>query len=422
MTVAELKPHNEIIDQTKLAKLAELSIKVGLQLAKGQNLLITAPVDAKDFVRLLTREAYKAGAGVVTTLYGDDQVILDRFKYADDSSFDVVATWLSDGMAAAFGENTARLAVVSSDPNLLAGQDVNKISRLSKANGAASRKAMDYIASFAVNWNLVAYPNLAWAKLVFPNCSDEEALHNLAEAIFDASRINTPDPIAAWEDHNKALHLRRDWLNEQRFSSLHFKGPNTDLTVGLADRHSWSGGASLAKNGVICNPNIPTEEVFTTPHAERVEGYVSSTKPLSHNGAIIDNIWVRFEKGRIVEAKASCGEEAFKKLIATDENACRLGEVALVPDPSPISQSGLLFYNTLFDENAASHIALGQCYSECFLDNATITPEEVEAFGGNKSLIHVDWMIGSAEIDVDGIKEDGTRVAVMRSGDWAFKV
>ena len=204
-----------------------------------------------------------------------------------------------------------------------------------------------------------------------------------------------------------------------KFSALHYHGPGTDLTLGLADGHEWQGGASVARNGITCNPNIPTEEVFTTPHARRVEGYVASTKPLSYQGTLIDNIAVRFEAGRIVEARASRGEDVLKKVLDTDDGAPRLGEVALVPHSSPISKSGVLFFNTLFDENASCHIALGQCYAKCFVDGASLTPEEIAAKGGNKSLIHIDWMIGSDAIDIDGLDEAGNRTAVFRKGEWA---
>ena len=206
---------------------------------------------------------------------------------------------------------------------------------------------------------------------------------------------------------------------DKRFAALKYTGPGTGLTIGLADGHQWYGGASLAKNGITCNPNIPTEEVFTTPHSQRVEGRVRSTKPLAHQGTLIDNIEVRFEGGRIVEAHASRGEAVLLKLLDTDEGARRLGEVALVPHSSPISKSGILFYNTLFDENASCHIALGQCYSKCFVNGDTITPDEVARRGGNTSFIHIDWMIGSGEIDVDGIGQDGSITPVMRKGEWA---
>ena len=225
--------------------------------------------------------------------------------------------------------------------------------------------------------------------------------------------------MANWASHNAVLRERTNWLNGQRFRALQYSGPGTDLTIGLADGHEWEGGASFSKNGISCNANIPTEEVFTTPHCRRVYGHVVSSKPLSYQGTLIDNIAVRFEDGKIVDAKASRGAEVLNKVLDTDEGARRLGEVALVPHSSPISQSGLLFYNTLFDENAASHIALGQCYSKCFVNGAQLTPQQIAAQGGNQSLIHIDWMIGSAETDIDGILADGSKVPVFRKGEWA---
>ena len=409
---------NSLIDPIKLDRLAETTIKVGLQLQPGQDLLITAPSAALPLVRRIAEHAYKAGAGLVVPFFTDEQLTLARYQYAPDASFDKAANWLYDGMAKAFSANTARLAIVGDDPMLLSTQDPGKVSRANKANSMAYQPALEKIAGFDINWNIIAWPGTAWAKLVFPNETADNAVRKLADAIFAASRVDREDPIAAWADHNAKLHEKTAWLNQNRFSALHFKGPGTDLTVGLADGHEWHGGASTAKNGITCNPNIPTEEVFTTPHAHRVEGYVSSTKPLSYNGTLIDHISVRFEAGRIVEAKASRGEDVLKKVLETDEGAARLGEVALVPHSSPISKSGLLFFNTLFDENAACHIALGQCYAKCFLDGATLSPEQIAAQGGNKSLIHIDWMIGSNEVDIDGIRADKTRVPVFRKGEW----
>jgi aminopeptidase len=322
-------------------------------------------------------------------------------------------------MGKAFSNNTARLAVVGDNPMLLSGEDPAKVARASKANSMAYQPALEKIVNFDVNWNIVAWPGTAWAKLMFPDDGEERAVAKLAEAIFAASRVDSADPIANWTAHNAALRQRTDWLNGQRFHALHFSGPGTDLTVGLADGHEWVGGASTSKNGIVCNPNIPTEEVFTTPHAQRVDGHVRSTKPLSYQGTLIDNIAVRFEQGRIVEATASRGADVLNKVLDTDEGARRLGEVALVPHSSPISKSGLLFYNTLFDENAACHIALGQCYSKCFVDGGKLTPEQLAAQGGNKSFIHIDWMIGSGETDIDGLRSDGSRVPVFRKGEWA---
>lgn len=407
------------IDAARLDKLAEVAIHVGLGFAPGQDLIMTAPLNALPLVRRITEHAYKAGAGLVTTLYSDEETTLARYAHAPEESFDRAAGWLYEGMGKAFGSNTARLAIAGDNPMLLAGQDSNKVSRANKANSIAYKPAMDKIVTFETNWNIVSYPNPSWARVVFPDDPEEIAVAKLANAIFAASRVDVPDPVSAWKAHNANLHARRDWLNEQKFASLHFYGPGTDLVVGLANGHAWKGGASTAKNGLVCNPNIPTEEVFTTPHARRVDGYVRSTKPLSHGGTLIDEIEVKFEDGAIISARASKGEEVLLKVLDTDEGARRLGEVALVPHSSPISQSGILFYNTLFDENAACHIALGQCYTECFENGGQLTPEQVAAQGGNTSLIHIDWMIGSGEIDIDGITGDGHRVPVFRKGEWA---
>jgi aminopeptidase len=407
------------IDATKLDRLAEVAIKVGLQLQPGQDLVLTAPIAALPLVRRIAEHAYRAGAGLVTPIFSDEALTLARYHNAPDASFDKATGWLYEGMAKAFAGNAARLAVSGDNPMMLANEDAEKVSRASRANSAAYRPAMEKIVNFDINWNIVSYPNPSWAKQVFPDDEEAVAVKKLADAIFAASRVDGPDAIGAWRDHNAALRTRYTWLNEQRFSALHYTGPGTDLTIGLADGHQWYGGASMAKNGITCNPNIPTEEVFTTPHSQRVSGRVRSTKPLAHQGTLIDNIEVRFEGGRIVEAKASRGEAVLLKLLDTDEGSRRLGEVALVPHSSPISASGLLFFNTLFDENAACHIALGQCYSKCFVDGATLTQEQIKAQGGNQSLIHVDWMIGSADLDIDGVHTDGSTVPVFRKGEWA---
>ncbi len=407
------------ISPEALDKLAEVAVQVGLNLQEGQDLVITAPVEALPLVRRITAAAYRAGAGLVTPILSDAGITLARFENANDASFDRAADWLYAGMAEAYKGNAARLAIVGEDPMLLAEQDPDKVSRAGKANSIAYKPALEKIANFDINWTIVSYPTVAWASRVFPDLPEAEAVEKLANALFSSSRVLDADPVANWTGHNANLRTRTKWLNEQRFDALHFSGPGTDLTVGLAEDHEWHGGASTATNGITCNPNIPTEEVFTTPHSARVDGYVRSTKPLSHQGSLIDGIEVRFEAGKIVEAKATKGEAVLQKLLDTDEGARRLGEVALVPHSSPISQSGVLFYNTLYDENAACHIALGQCYSKCFLNGGDLSPEEIAARGGNSSMIHVDWMIGGADMDIDGICQDGTRVPVFRGGEWA---
>ena len=408
-----------LISSAHIDRLAELAVKTGLALNPGQDLMITAPIEALPLVRKITDYAYKSGAGVVTPIFSDPEMVLSRYRNALDASFDHAANWLYDGMGAAFDNNTARLAIVGDDPMLLANEDPEKVGRVNKANSQALTPARERITRFDINWNIVAWPGLAWAKRMFPDLPENEAQGKLAEAIFSASRVNVSNPIEAWNNHNKNLRKRSNWLNQQNFASLHFSGPGTDLKVGLADGHEWMGGASLARNGITCNPNIPSEEVFTTPHCMKVQGKVSSTKPLSHQGTLIDNICVKFEAGSITEAHASKGEEVLLKVLDSDEGARRLGEVALVPHSSPISQSGLLFYNTLFDENAASHIALGQCYSKCFKGGENLSKDEIIKRGGNSSMIHIDWMIGSDEINVDGVKTDGTAVPVFRNGEWA---
>jgi aminopeptidase len=410
---------NTSIDPVKLDRLAEVAVKVGLGLRPGQDLLLTAPAIALPLVRRIAVHAYKAGAGIVTPILSDEEMTLARYRYGQDKSFDRAANWLYEGMAKAFSDNTARLAIVGDNPMLLSGEDPSKVARASKANSMAYQPALEKIVNFDTNWNIIAYPSPSWARQVFPDDSEEVAIRKLADAIFAASRVDREDAMANWASHNAVLRERTNWLNGQRFRALQYSGPGTDLTIGLADGHEWEGGASLSKNGISCNANIPTEEVFTTPHCRRVYGHVVSSKPLSYQGTLIDNIAVRFEDGRIVDAKASRGAEVLNKVLDTDEGARRLGEVALVPHSSPISQSGLLFYNTLFDENAASHIALGQCYSKCFINGAQLSPQQIAAQGGNQSLIHIDWMIGSAETDIDGILADGSKVPVFRKGEWA---
>ena len=409
-----------IIDEKKLDKLAELAIKTGVALQRGQDLLLTAPIEALPLVRRIAVHAYKEGANIVTPLLSDPEITLSRFNHATDESFDKAPSWLFNGMGEAFDNNTARLAVVGEDPLLLSNQDPDKVSRVNKATSVAYKPARERITRFDINWNIISWPGQAWANQMFPDLNSEEAQKKLANAIFKASRVDTENPIEEWKKHNANLRKWSDWLNNMDFTYLHFNGPGTNLKVGLAEGHEWMGGASMAQNGIVCNPNIPSEEVFTTPHCLKVDGEVSATKPLSHQGSLIENIKVKFEGGKITQANATKGEKVLLKVLDSDEGARRLGEVALVPDNSPISQTGLLFYNTLFDENAACHIALGQCYTKCF-KNQNLTKEEISSQGGNSSMIHIDWMIGSNQIDIDGIKQNGDITPIFRKGKWAQK-
>ncbi|MFT4097358.1 MAG: aminopeptidase [Rhodoblastus sp.] len=404
----------------RLDRLAETAVKVGLNLRKGQELVMTAPVEALDLARLVTKHAYQAGASLVTVILGDEEQTLARYKYAADDSFDTAPGWLYGGMADAFKAGAARLAIYGEDPMLLAEQDPEKVSRANRARSKAYSPALELIAGFDINWTILGAATPAWAQRVFPDDPPDRALGRLWDAIFAASRVDGADFVAQWDAHNAHLASRTAALNARRFHALHFKGPGTDLTVGLADGHEWVGGASEAKNGIVCNANIPTEEVFTTPHKDRVSGHVRATKPLSYNGALIEDIEVRFEDSRIVDARARTGQDVLRRVLETDEGAAKLGEVALVPFSSPISKSGLLFYNTLFDENAASHIALGQAYSKCFVNGGHMSEDELKSRGANRSLIHIDWMIGSAEVDVDGLDVAGARTPVMRKGEFVL--
>ncbi len=409
-----MKSHDQLLDAY-----AELTVKSGLNVRTGQQVLISAPLEAVDLVRRITLHAYRAGATLVTTLYGDEATTLMRFKEGSDASFDAAPTWLFNGMAEAFRDgNCARLAIIGDDPSLLSAIDTDIVSRSNRARSKAYKPVIELITGFVTNWCVISCATPQLAKSVFPKDAPDVALAKLWAAIFKCTRADLPDPVKAWEEHTANLHARTAKLNAKRYASLKYKGPGTDFTLGLVDDHVWAGGASTARNGILCNPNIPSEEVFTMPHRERADGIVRSTKPLSYQGAMIEGIEVRFEKGRIVEGRATKGEDVFKKMIATDDGAARLGEVALVPHSSPISASGIVFNETLYDENAASHIAVGQAYSQNMKDVEKLTADEKLARGMNTSLIHVDWMIGSGELDIDGITRDGTAEPLMRKGEW----
>jgi aminopeptidase len=404
----------------KLDRLAEVAVRIGLGLKEGQELVLTAPTDALPLVRLITAHAYKAGAKLVTTFFSDDATTLARYQYAPDASFDFAPSWYYDAIAAAFKSGAARMAIAGANPALLAAQDPSKVSRANVAVSKAYKPAMELITRHEINWTIVAAATPAWAALVFPDDLPNVALDKLWDAIFFSSRITSDDPVAEWKQHGINLKRRVDMLNAKRFHALHFFTPDgaTDLTVGLADQHLWAGGGTTAGNGIYCQPNIPTEECFTTPHKSRVNGVVTASKPLSHQGTLIENIRCTFKDGKIIEATATKGQDAINKLISTDEGARQLGEVALVPHNSPIAQAGILFWNTLFDENAASHIALGQAYSTCLIGGEKMSDTELAALGANESLIHVDWMIGGPTMSVDGLPAKGTPEPLMRNGDW----
>ena len=412
-SVAMPRTHRE-----NLEAYARLAVLEGVALAKGQELLVFAEPVAAPLVHLIAREAYRVGAKNVEVFWSDPNLSLIRYQEGSDEALGYAPQWLFDGIATAHRGGAARLGVLSADPALLAGVSPEKVAAQSSAQGKGRKGIGDLIAEFEINWSLIGAASPSWAARVFPDLPEAQAVDKLWEAIFLTSRVLEDDPIEAWVLHSQQLEERVKQLNAMKLDSLHFRGPGTDLRVGLVQNHLWAGGRGRAKNGILCSPNIPTEEVFCMPHRERVEGVVSSTMPLSLRGQIIDGIRVEFAGGVAVRATSSQGEEALNKFLATDAGAVRLGEVALVPNSSKVSQAGVLFLNSLYDENAASHIAFGAAYAENLAGYGEMSDSERLEAGANDSIVHVDWMIGSGEVDLDGVTADGTTVPLMRSGEW----
>ncbi|WP_221090285.1 aminopeptidase [Deinococcus aquaedulcis] len=404
----------------KLRNYARLAVRVGLGVREGQRVLVQAPVETAALARLVVREAYAAGASFVDVRWDDDDVQLARFELAPDGSFEQISKWRVDAEIETADAGGAVIAIRATNPNLLGGVDAERVATHQRTLAAYRRPYTAQVMTNRLNWNLISAPVSGWAGLMFPDASAEEAVEKQWDAIFAATRADQPDPVALWQAHLADLKRRRDLLTEKGYHALHFQGGDTDLTVGLADDHVWGGGAADTPGGVTFTANIPTEEVWTAPHRERVDGTVVSTKPLSYNGTLIDGIRIQFEGGRITGASAQQGEAALLKMIETDEGSHRLGEVALVPHSSPISRSGLFFYNTLYDENAASHIAIGSAYRFNVRGGVDMTLDEFLAKGGNDSLTHVDWMIGSDQMNVDGLTKDGGREPVMRNGEFVI--
>jgi aminopeptidase len=410
----------------RLRTYADLAIHVGLNLRAGQRLLIIGPLanggaslEAAPLVRRITESAYRAGARAVEALWGDEAMQLSRLRLAPRDVIEEYSRWLPDVLVQHVDAGDAVLSVYANDPDQLKNEDPQLVSTVQQATSRAVRPFRERISRNATNWSIVAASVPSWARKVFPDLEAAEAVEQLWDAIARLCRLDRPDPVAAWRAHLDLLAARRDRLNERRYTALIYRGPGTSLTIGLPDLHVWVSGQSTAANGIVFAPNVPTEEVFTMPHKDRVNGVVSSTKPLSYAGTLIENFRVEFVDGRAVSVSADKGQEMLRELVGADEGAARLGEIALVPHGSPISQSGLLFYNTLFDENAASHVALGSAYKFTMNGGEEMTDAAFEAAGGNRSVAHVDFMIGSGALDIDGVRRDGTTEPLMRNGEWA---
>ncbi|ACS99664.1 aminopeptidase [Paenibacillus sp. JDR-2] len=406
--------------ESNLTKYAELIVKVGVNVQENQEVFITGAVDQADLVRLVAEQAYLAGASNVHVDWTDDSLSRLKYEKAADEVFTRFPEWETAKRNSFVERNAVFISIVSSSPDLLSGIDSQRIANFQKAAGQGLQAFRRAVQSDKVSWTVVAAAGKAWASKVFPNVNEEEAVNQLWEAIFKAVRLHSVDPVKAWEEHNTTLHSKAQALNESHFVKLHYTAPGTDMTIGLADKHIWVAAGSENQNHVSFMANMPTEEVFTVPQKTEVNGYVSSTKPLSYGGNIIDNFKITFEAGRIVKVEAEQGQETLQRLVDTDEGSHYLGEVALVPHESPISQSNILFYNTLFDENASNHLAIGSGYAFNIDGGKQMSPEELAENGVNASITHVDFMIGSAEMDIDGIKADGTIVPIFRKGNWAF--
>lgn len=406
--------------EAKLTKYAELAVKIGVNIQPNQYLYIAASIESAPFVQVVTKIAYEIGAKQVFVDYTDDQITRTRYELAPADSFDFFPPWKVQEREWLAEEGAAFMSIVSQSPDLLSGIDSKRIASFQKASGTALNKYRQYVQSDKISWTVIAAPSKQWARKVFPDLPEEKQVAALWDAIFKATRADLDNPVEAWAQHNDNLHEKVDYLNNKNYAKLHYTAPGTDLTIELPKGHLWCGAGSINEKGEEFMANMPTEEVFTVPHKDGVNGYVSSTKPLSYGGNIIDNFKLTFENGRIVQVEAAQGEEVLKNLVATDEGSHYLGEVALVPFHSPISQSNILFYNTLFDENASNHLAIGSAYAFCIEGGKSMSSDELKAHGLNESITHVDFMIGSEQMNIDGITADGQSEPVFRNGNWAF--
>lgn len=404
--------------EDRLTAYAELLVRVGVNVQPGQKLLVRASTESAPLVRKVAEIAYRIGSPLVDVHWNDDGVTRARFLHGPEGSFSTISEWRAKAMIQLAEEGAASLAITSDDPDMLAGTDPDRFSTYLKAWRPATKPYSDLAMNDRIAWSVAAAAAPAWAKRVFPDLPEADAVAKLWDAIFAATRIDEANPVGAWRSHTDGLKAMKQRLNEQRFAALRFRAPGTDLRVGLADGHVWDGGVSRTPDGTEFVANMPTEEVFTAPHRAKVDGVVRASMPLAYNGTIIDDFALTFEAGRVVKATAGTGQKALDNILDTDDGSRRLGEVALVPASSPIAKTGLLFLETLFDENAACHIALGKAYGLTVRGSDDMTPEQRAEVGMNESLSHVDFMIGSSEMDVDGERADGQRVPLMRAGEW----
>ena len=400
---------------------AKLLVEVGVNIQKGQNLIIDTPVDCAWFARLCAKAAYAAGCREVIMKWNDDALTREKFLHAAPEVFDTFPEWLAKFMNGYAEEGAAFLHIVASDPENLVGVESDRITRAQRSSGEALKPHRELTTNGTVPWCIAAIPIPSWAKKVFPGCGEEEAVDKLWDAILQAVRVGGGDAVDRWRTHLDTLQRRIDRLNELNLESLHYKNSlGTDLTIRLPEGAIWAGGSNVTRSGVPYIANMPTEEIFTAPLRTGVDGVVYAAMPLVRNGVIMDKFHMVVREGKIVEAHAQVGEEALRAAVTLDEGASYFGEVALVPYDSPISNQNLLYYNTLFDENASCHLAFGDAYPECLKGGEDMTKEERQAHGLNTSITHVDFMVGPADLCITGRTRDGRDVDIFIDGNFAF--
>lgn len=402
-----------------LEKYAELVVKVGVNIQPGQVLIVQSPLETVQFTRLIVSKAYEAGAKYVQVEWDDEMISRIRYEKAPDNSFEYYPKWQADMMEQLAEGGGALLHIKVPDPMLLKGVDGTKVSTAVKAAAMAREKFQGYIRTNKVSWSLIKAPTQAWANKVFADLPESERIDAMWEAVFLMNRVGNDDPVAAWQEHIGNLKQRQNYMNNKRYKRLHYRAPGTDLSVELPEGHLWLGGGDHNEAGVYFVANMPTEEIYSMPHRTGVNGTVTSTLPLNLNGRLVEGIQLTFKDGKVTDYQAKSGREHLTSLLATDEGASFLGEIALVPHDSPISRLNRIFYNTGVDENASCHFALGSSYPVNIEGGTKLSKQELLAKGANVSLTHVDFMIGSAELDIDGELEDGTIEPVFRKGNWA---
>lgn len=408
-------------NEKNLSNYAKLIVEVGVNIQKGQYLMITSPIQTAYFARELTKCAYEAGAKKVYVDYVDEELTKVTYMHAPDEAFLEYPEWVAEGKRKLAEANCAFISISASNPDLLKEVDPKRIAMMQKTAGLALEPFRNYIQNGDVAWCVASIPTAEWAKKVFPEAKgDAEAIEALWNKIYIATRIYEEDPVAAWKKHTDILEAKTKFLTDKKITKLHYIAPGTDLYVELPKGHIWQGGGSYNKQGTYYVANMPTEEVFTMPYKYGINGKLSSTKPLSYGGNLIEDFVLYFEKGRIVDFTAKNGYETLKSLIETDEGSHYLGEVAIVPHDSPVSNTNTIFYNTLFDENASCHFAIGSAYPDTIENGTEMTKEQLEAVGANTSLTHVDFMVGDEHLAIEAETENGEQFTVLKEGNWAF--